>query len=142
MIKSFKGQIADGGQETIRLGTIRGEIGYRIKKYAIIPSDPANTSNESIVKVFTVEPAAVSETVNFNDPTLLAVAFYSGNTAASAPQDMVVIFDNTVFTQVIHLTHATDAGSAPINYYLELEQVKLSLNEATVATLKDMRGTN
>ena len=54
MIKSFKGQIADGGQETIRLGTIRGEIGYRIKKYAIIPSDPANTSNESIVKVFTV----------------------------------------------------------------------------------------
>jgi hypothetical protein len=27
-----------------------------------------------------------------------------------------------------------------MNYYLELEQVKLDLNEATVATLKDMRG--
>ena len=36
-------------------------------------------------------------------------------------------------------THA-DAG--PVNYYIELEQVKLDLSEATVATLKDMRGTN
>ena len=27
-----------------------------------------------------------------------------------------------------------------MNYYIELEQVKLDLNEATVATLKDMRG--
>jgi hypothetical protein len=27
-----------------------------------------------------------------------------------------------------------------MNYYIELEKVKLDLNEATVATLKDMRG--
>ena len=30
-------------------------------------------------------------------------------------------------------------GSEKNNYYIELEQVKLDLNEATVATLKDMR---
>jgi hypothetical protein len=31
-------------------------------------------------------------------------------------------------------------GSEDCNYYLELEQIKLDLNQSTVATLKDMRG--
>ena len=29
--------------------------------------------------------------------------------------------------------------SRPVNYYVELEQMKLDLNENTVATLKDIR---
>ena len=146
MIKSFRGQIADGGETYIRLGTNDGLTGYRIVKFQIIPEDPGNTSNESVVKVFSVRPhdttgaTTVTRTINFDDPTMLAVAFYSGNSGSSYPQDLIVIFDNTKFNQDIYLTHATDSGSDTINYYLELEKVKLDLNEATVATLKDMRG--
>ena len=38
----------------------------------------------------------------------------------------------------ITLQDTQNAGGS--NYYIELEQIKLDLNEATVATLKDMRG--
>ena len=42
------------------------------------------------------------------------------------------------FNQDIYITcYSTDNK---INYYIELEQVPLSKDEATVATLKDMRG--
>ena len=44
------------------------------------------------------------------------------------------------FNQDIFLTSSIN-GSAGLemNYYLELEQVKLDLNQNTVATLKDIR---
>ena len=43
------------------------------------------------------------------------------------------------FNQDIFISAAELVGSLPINYIIELEQVKLSRDEATVATLKDMR---
>ena len=52
----------------------------------------------------------------------------------------MVIFDNEKFNQDIFVTNVDVVGnSAPINYYIELEQIKLSLDENTVATLKDIR---
>ena len=44
-----------------------------------------------------------------------------------------------IFNQDIYLTHLESQGSSAVNYYLELEQIKLDLNENTVATLKDIR---
>ena len=52
---------------------------------------------------------------------------------------MITIFDNTIVNQDIYITHSDIVGTTPCNYYLELEQVKLDLNENTVATLKDIR---
>jgi len=40
------------------------------------------------------------------------------------------------FNQDVYVTAATDES---INYYIEMEQVKLALDENTVATLKDIR---
>jgi hypothetical protein len=42
------------------------------------------------------------------------------------------------FNQDIFITLGSQSG-ASCNYYIELEQVKLDLNENTVATLKDIR---
>ena len=50
------------------------------------------------------------------------------------------MFDNVTFNQDIYVTHTDTNSAIPINYYIELEQRKIDLNEATVATLKDMRG--
>ena len=33
----------------------------------------------------------------------------------------------------------TGAGTSGVNYYIELEQIKLDIGESTVATLKDIR---
>ena len=51
-----------------------------------------------------------------------------------------IIFDDKIINQDIYVTHMDIGGSENNNYYIELEQLSLNLSEATVATLKDMRG--
>ena len=143
MIKSFRGSLADGGQETIRLSTIKGEIGYRIVKFQIMPNDPNQATVKYVTKIFTNKQDTIDDTVNFGNSELLAAATYN---EAPAPQDQAayqhVIFDNVAINQDIFVTNSEPANNTAVNYYIELEQMKLDLNEATVATLKDMRGSN
>ena len=142
MIKSFKGQLADGGMETIRLATNNGLMGYKIHKFQLMVNEFGGTSNEHTVQLFTYEQAAASAVVNFDNSELLGAAQISNSSnGASYPPGIQVVFDNVKFNQDIYITHVDNAASDPINYYLELEQVKLSVDEAAVATLKDMRGT-
>lgn len=149
MIKSFRGLLADGEQETIRLSTNNGLTGYRINKFQAIGDNPSGQNSESLLKLYKYEQLDsagdpdVTGTINFDDGTLLGVVYWQGGaTAGDTPQDMVIIFDNEIFNQDIFITHHEGHGSQNCNYYLELEQVKLDLSEATAATLKDMRGSN
>jgi hypothetical protein len=145
MNKSFRGQLAPGKAQTIRLSTNNGLRGYKITKFQIINTTPHGVDSTLVCKVFTTpkKDADANTTINFDDPTLLAVAIYEDQAVKTSPPQgyETVIFDNMVFNQDIFVTMAdTDTNTDPGNYYLELEQVKLDLNEATVATLKDMRG--
>ena len=63
----------------------------------------------------------------------------SAGTASGYTTTMFTVFDKEIFNQDIYLTHDENLGSLAVNYYIELEQVKLDLNENTVATLKDIR---
>jgi len=145
MIKSFRGKLADGGQDTIRLGTNKGLIGYRIIKFQVIASEPVTGgAQESVVQAWTVKQDAPSTTaveINFANPLLLGVSTWSGSDNPIYQSHQQVIFDHVKFNQDIYVTHTNTDGSGDVNYYLELEQVKLSDNEAAVATLKDMRGS-
>ena len=142
MIKSFRGTLASGGKETIRLSTNKGEIGYTIKKFQIIDQTPGTADVELVSKIFTNDQSAVDGVVDFSNSELLAVSFYTferGNISSR----QTTIFDNVKVNQDIYITAIDGAGGNDItNYYLELEQFKLDLSEATVATLQDMRGTN
>ena len=140
MIKSFRGKLAYGvaATQTIRLGTNQGMIGYRIKKFQILPQN-LNNSSDSNVGIWTRPQDATSADVDFDNSELLAMAVIYNETYEV---NSVVVFDNVTFNQDIYIDHHQQAGSDYVNYYLELEQVKLDLNEATVATLKDMRGSN
>jgi len=146
MIKTFRGQLADGEQETIRLSTVRGQIGYRIVKFQLMCVQPGLGNQESIAQLFTNEQATVPTSagiVDFDNSELLAAAIFTASTNQKTdPEDLAVIFDHVKFNQDIYITHTDNEGALPINYYLELEQTKLDINEATVATMKDMRGTN
>ena len=64
----------------------------------------------------------------------------SENDATQYSISNVIVFDQTVFNQDIYITHKDVSIGQAVNYYLELEQVKLAKDEAAVATLKDMRG--
>lgn len=138
MIKSFRGRLADGGQDTIRLGTNKGLIGYRINKFQIIPAAPG-ANIDAIVKVNKFDDRTIDGTIDFSDQGLIGVAWMYNDTYET---DQTVIMDHVVFNQDVFVSHHEDKASGAINYYLELEQVKLDVNEAAVATLKDMRGSN
>jgi len=139
-IKSFRGKIADGSIDTVLLHTNTGSTGYKIKKFQIITSSPsAGSDYASIVKIYKIPQTTVDATVDFSDNTLMGVAWSSGDSATPNNFLETVIFDNEIVNQDIYITHSEVVGSTPSNYYLELEQVKLDLNENTVTTLKDIR---
>ena len=138
-IKSFRGLIANDSQDTIVLHTIDGSTGYRIVKFVTIPNSPGTTGIESIVKIYKVNQTTPSVTVDFSDQTLLGVSYYQDDANVAYPSSQDIIFDGEIFNQDIYVTLLQGTGSHPMNYYIELEQIKLDLNENTVATLKDIR---
>ncbi len=144
MIKSFRGQLADGGQDRIRLSTNDGLTGYKILKFQIMPQSPGDVQQESVVMLHRNKTTTVptgSTDVNFEDPLLMGAAIgYFGAVASNNSQTQTVIFDSELVNQDIYITHTDNGSNSKINYYIEMEQVKLDLSEATVATLKDMRG--
>ena len=144
-IKSFRGQLADGDQQTITLHTNNGATGYRIVKFQIFPVKPGGTNHiENVVQIwkeFQTTVPTVNPDVDFSYNRLLAAAYLADDVnLASGPID-VVIFDNEIFNQDIYITHTDVNGTLGVNYYVELEQMKLDLNENTVATLKDIRNS-
>lgn len=137
-IKSFRGKMTSGTIDVVSLHTNNGSIGYRIKKMQIIPADGFGTINQEFtMKVYSVPQTTVDDAVDFSDQTLLAAGYIGLNTSAGQIGETVV-FDNMTFNQDIYITMIETAGNAG-NYYIELEQVKLSLDENTVSTLKDIR---
>ncbi len=142
-IKTFRGLISNEAQDTIVLHTNDGSTGYKIVKFELFSPDPAVTDQESVVKIHTTpQTGTPTNTIDFSDQTLLAVAYLENNNQHYYTGVHYVVFDNMIFNQDIYLTHKESQGTAPahpVNYYLELEQVKLDLSESTVATLKDIR---
>tara|TARA_R110002020_G_scaffold12960_2_gene46984 strand:+ start:141 stop:578 length:438 start_codon:yes stop_codon:yes gene_type:complete len=136
-IKSFRGQLASGGIETVPLRTNTGSIGYKIKKFEALSYYPSGTSPEAVIKIYSIPQATATDTIDFNDNTLLAALFYEGNSNNYYISQVVTIFDNMKFNQDIYVTCTSTDGK--MNYYIELEQDTLSIDENTVATLKDIR---
>ena len=140
MIKTFRGMIVDGGQDTIVLHTNNGSMGYRIVKFQIFPNQPGTVDYESLVQIFKLEQTTVptsSGTTDFSDQALLGANYLVGNNDTYAA--LHTVFDQEIFNQDIFVTHTANTGSASINYYIELEQIKLDLSESTVSTLKNIR---
>jgi hypothetical protein len=140
MIKTFRGLIVDGGQDTIVLHTQDGSTGYKIVKFQIMSKAPFTNNDEHVLKVYKVNQTSIDGVVDLSDTTLIGVAIINNSSSGfSYPSVSTIIFDHEIVNQDIYVTHASDAGSDPCNYYIELEQVKLDLNENTVATLKNLR---
>jgi len=139
MIKSYRGLIADGGQDTINLHTNDGKTGYKIVKMQLIGEQPGTTNIEATVKVFSVPQTTVTNNIDFSDNTLLAAGHHAkGNNTSEVVSD-IVVFDNITFNQDIYVTAIDTQASEPVNYYIELEQVKLTEDQALIAIVKNLR---
>ena len=138
-IKSFRGLIASNTIDTVVLHTNDGSIGYRIVKFQVMSPD-ASENIESTMKIYKVPQTTANDDIDFSDNTLLAAAVITQSaTGQTYPEDQTIIFDTEIFNQDIYITLAGGDYDASINYYIELEQIKLDLSQNTVATLKDIR---
>jgi len=144
MIKTFRGKLADDEIRVFNLATNTGSTGYRITKFQVIPADPSTDNMEATIKIYKIPQATASNTIDFEDQTLIAAAYienHDGTSAGFSNFTNAVIFDTEIFNQDISVTLAagSGAGTSGVNFYFELELVKLDLNENTMATLKDIR---
>ena len=137
MIKTFRALLADGGQDRIRLSTIKGKVGYKIVKFQLIQEEPGQGSVESTVKIYKIEQTTIDNNVNFTDGDLLGAALYQARDGAFGFVD--IVFDNEIFNQDIYVTHEETDGSAACNYYLELEVIPLDDKAAEYTILKNIR---
>ena len=142
MIKTFRGLLADGGQDRIKLSTIKGKVGYRITKFQVIPFAPGTTDTENVLKIYKTEQTSVgtsTATINFTDTDLLASA-WSLNDASGQQGEVIILFDTEIFNQDIYITYTDQRGSSTqCNYYLELEVIPLDDKGAEYTTIKDLR---
>jgi len=141
MIKSYRGLMNDDTQVKIPLATSDGKTGYRIVKFAIMAKEAGTTEYEHIVKIYKGKQATVTGEVDFSDDQLIGAAYLEGNSGEHYSDQQTVVFDSEYFNQDIFVTHA-DVKADPgkdANFYIELEQVKLSEVEALVAIVKNLR---
>lgn len=133
-IKSFKGQLGDLEQDQIRLRGGDPMVGWKIRKFQIMGRLPAGENQESVVKIYQTEQDPPFQTsVNFREDALLAVAYLEAAAdAKTESQPQIVVFDNIVFNQDIWISHADSESGGDINYYIELEEVKMTGAEAAV----------
>ena len=148
MIKTFRGMLAEGAQDRIRLSTIKGKVGYQITKFEImshIPGDGNDT--EHILMIWKTERTTTelgnttTAQPDFTNSELLAAGINIQDVTGSGHGYWVeTIFDNEIINQDIYIS-CRDVGGVAIacNYYLELEVISLSERGAEYTTIKDLR---
>jgi len=123
-VHSFRGLLADGDQRKIRIQGATGQIAWRITKFEVMVALPGGANQDSVVKIWRELQDSVSFTVDFSSDELLAAA-----TANQHDDDFYmshVIFDNALFVRNIYVTHGDQGVGQSCNYYIELEEVKVS----------------
>jgi len=135
-VHSFRGLLGDGGQDEINLERSNVNLAYRITKLKIMTNTPGGANSvESVVKVYRESQSSIDTTVDFSDVDLLGVGVWSsGSTLYNNPEDMNVIFDNTLFSRNIYVTHSETQNDEACNYYIELEEVPV-----TASTLMQLK---
>jgi len=80
VVKTFRGLLADGGQDRIRLSTIKGKVGYKIAKFQTIGKTLGTTANESTAQIWKVEQTGTpTADIDFTDSDLLGVAYWKSH---------------------------------------------------------------
>ena len=139
---SYKGILAMGLEDQIRLRTLKGKTGYRVTKFQLMSNLPGggSTNIEYIGKITKKTDPNITAVVDLTDDNVMAVAYYVDNNSTAVPPNDTIIIDNAVTHQDIFVIIVDAAGgSISCNYYIELEKIKLSDIEATQLTLRNLR---
>jgi len=128
-VHSFRGLLADNDQRKIRIQGPVGAIAWRISKFQVLPESAGDENSEAAVQIWreeqTLAGAGVVVDVNFDNNELLATALWVNSGSQTEPRAFHVIFDNALFSRNIFVTN-NDPQTRSLNYYIELEEVKVS----------------
>jgi hypothetical protein len=126
-VHSFRGQIeSDGEQDKISIQGSVGSIAWRITKLQAVTDQPSAYDIEGTLKIFREKQTSASATIDFNNDELLAVSYNTFGNQPYEPTNIVTIFDNAIFVRNVYITYIDNGGSSrPMNYYIELEEVKV-----------------
>jgi len=124
---SFRGLLADGKQERIRIQGATGEIAWRITKFQVMPQSTGAGSNEAAVSIWRESQSSAPQEINFENAELLACAYFLRDQGTVAISGTSVIFDNALFVRNIYVNYQdAQTSGGDMNYYIELEEVKVS----------------
>jgi hypothetical protein len=135
-IKSFRGKLDPTNQleaqNQIYLSGGPSDTGFRIVRFDVMPVTP-DASHESVIKLFRQKQSVIDMTIDFTDDSLLAAAWYAfeGSGSSDATGYLTQIFDNSPINQDLFITCA-GGQSRQMNYYIELEEFKMSGSEQAV----------
>jgi len=132
--------MADGDEHTVSLHTNNGKTGYKVVKFNVMPNEPFNKIQESVLKMYKIPQGTPDGKVDFSDGTLVAAGIFKGADSTGTPQTTTeVFFDNEIINQDLYLTCYDAATGEKLNYYFELEQINLSEDQALAAIVKNLR---
>ena len=137
VVKTFRGILANDGEDRIKLSTINGKVGYRIVKFQLM-GPYGDTNVESVVKIYKTSVTASTD-IDFTDSNLLAAGIINDSASNLYLPPPVIVFDTEIFNQDIYITNKGHSETASINYYIELEVIPLSDQGAEYTTIKDLR---
>ena len=138
-VHSFRGLLNDGGQDEMILERQNVNLAYRIIKFQGFPNTPGVGDYESTLEIWREKQTSIATgapfTVDFKDVDLLGALYESssGSTSYSA-SPLIVIFDNTLFSRNIYVTHTNTTDALSYNYYIEIEEVPV-----TASTLMQLK---
>jgi len=134
-VHSFRGSLADTGQDEINLERQNVNLAYRVVKFQLMALAPGTVTGEITSKIYKESQTLVTGTVDFSDPDLLGAATIKFQTSVANPETpTAVIFDNELFSRNIYVTTFDTDASNGINYYLEIEEVPVGA--ATLMQIK------
>ena len=134
-VHSFRGLLGDGAQDEINLERSDANLAYRIIKFEGLPEKPFTQDLEAVVKIYRKKQTSVDGEIDFTDQSLLAALTQKWLAGASdGGVAATTIFDNTLFSRNIFVTHSDVSSDRTYNYYIEIEEVPV--NASTLMQIK------
>jgi len=125
-VHTFRGLLGDGGEDEISLERSNVNLAYRVVKFEVIGNAPGAQTQESVIKIYRESQSSVNGVIDFDDVDLVGAGIWFYNANSAYPLGIGMVFDNTLFSRNLYVTHKDVSQTYSCNYYIEIEEVPVS----------------